>query len=147
MNRTALLPTTSALFCILLSGCMVGPKYTRPAAPLAPEFKEATPESFKEMSGWKVAQPNDQLLRGKWWELFNDAQLNALQEQVDPANQTLKAAEANFRAARAVIRISRSSEAPTLTVNPTVGAVRDSENQPYFNKAAANNGTDRKSVV
>ena len=141
MNRTALLPTTSALFCILLSGCMVGPKYTRPAAPLAPEFKEATPESFKEMSGWKVAQPNDQLLRGKWWELFNDAQLNALQEQVDPANQTLKAAEANFRAARAVIRISRSSEAPTLTVNPTVGAVRDSENQPYFNKAAANNGT------
>jgi NodT family efflux transporter outer membrane factor (OMF) lipoprotein len=120
---------------------MVGPKYTRPAAPLAPEFKEATPESFKEMSGWKAAQPSDQLLRGKWWELFDDAQLNALQEQVDPANQTLKAAEANFRAARAEIRFNRANEAPTLTVNPAIGAVRDSANQPYFNKSAANNGT------
>lgn len=141
MNRTALFSAMSALFCALLSGCMVGPKYTRPAAPLAPEFKEATPESFKETSGWKVAQPNDQLLRGKWWELFNDAQLNALEEQVDPANQTLKAAEANFRAARAEIRFNRANEAPTLTVNPSIGAVRDSANQPYFNKAVANNGT------
>ena len=141
MNRTALFSAMSALFCALLSGCMVGPKYTRPAAPLAPEFKEATPESFKATSGWKVAQPNDQLLRGKWWELFNDAQLNALEEQVDPANQTLKAAEANFRAARAEIRFNRANEAPTLTVNPSIGAVRDSANQPYFNKAVANNGT------
>ncbi len=140
MNRIALVPASTVL-CALLSGCMVGPKYTRPATPLAPEFKEATPESFKEMSGWKVAQPNDQLLRGKWWELFNDQQLNALEEQVDPANQTLKAAEANFRAARAAIRIKRSNEAPTLTVNPAVGAVRDSANQPYFNKTAATNGT------
>ena len=140
MKRTALF-SASALLCALLSGCMVGPKYTRPAAPLAPEFKETTPESFKEMSGWKVAQPNDQLMRGKWWELFNDPQLNALQEQVDPANQTLKAAEANFRAARAEIRFNRANEAPTLTVNPAIGAVRDSANQPYFNKAVANNGT------
>jgi len=120
---------------------MVGPKYTRPAAPLAPEFKEATPESFKEMSGWKVAQPSDQTLRGKWWELFNDSQLNALEEQVDPANQTLKAAEANFRAARANIRFNRADQAPTLSVNPSVGAVRNSANQPYFNKANVNSGS------
>jgi NodT family efflux transporter outer membrane factor (OMF) lipoprotein len=140
MNHSIFLPA-SALLCALLSGCMVGPKYTRPAAPLAPEFKEAAPESFKEMSGWKVAQPSDQLMRSKWWELFNDPQLNALEEQIDPANQTLKAAEANFRAARAAIRINRSNQAPTLTVNPAIGAVRDSANQPYFNKTAANNGT------
>src|SRR6266851_181375 len=133
--------TTTALVCALLSGCMVGPKYTRPAAPLAPEFKEATPESFKEMSGWKVAQPSDQTLRGKWWELFNDSQLNALEEQVDPANQTLKAAEANFRTARANIRFNRANQAPTLSVNPSIGAVRDSANQPYFNKANTNNGS------
>jgi NodT family efflux transporter outer membrane factor (OMF) lipoprotein len=120
---------------------MVGPKYTRPVAPLAPEFKEATPESFKEVNGWKVAQPSDQLMRGKWWELFDDQQLNTLEEQIDPANQTLKAADANFRAARAAIRINRSNEAPTLAVNPAIGAVRDSANQPYFNKTAANNGT------
>jgi len=141
MRRETLSLTTTALVCALLSGCMVGPKYTRPAAPLAPEFKEATPESFKEMSGWKVAQPSDQTLRGKWWELFNDSQLNALEEQVDPANQTLKAAEANFRAARANIRFNRADQAPTLSVNPSVGAVRNSANQPYFNKAIANNGS------
>jgi NodT family efflux transporter outer membrane factor (OMF) lipoprotein len=130
----------SAVLCVLLSGCMVGPKYTRPSVPLAPEFKESTPESFKETDGWKQAQPSDQRLRGKWWELFNDPQLNALEEQVDPANQTLKAAEANFRAARSNIRFHRADEAPTLSVGPSVGAVRDSANQPYFNQASANNG-------
>jgi len=140
MNRR-LWMASSAFLCTLLSGCMVGPKYTRPATPLAPEFKEATPESFKEMSGWKVAQPSDETLRGKWWELFNDSQLNALEEQVDPANQTLKAAEANFRAARANIRFNRANEAPTLSVDPSVGTVRESVNQPYFNKANANNGS------
>jgi len=135
------LSLTLAALCVLLSGCMVGPKYTRPSAPLAPEFKEATPESFKETKGWKFAQPNDQTIRGKWWELFNDPKLNALEEQVDPANQTLKAAEANFRAARANIRFNRANEAPTLSVGPSIGAVRDSVNQPYFSKANINNGT------
>jgi NodT family efflux transporter outer membrane factor (OMF) lipoprotein len=134
------LSLTSAVLCALLSGCMVGPKYTRPSAPLAPEFKEATPQSFKETDGWKLAEPNDQKLRGKWWELFNDPQLNALEEQVDPANQTLKAADANFRAARANIRFNRANEAPTLSVGPSIGAVRDSANQPYFNKSNVNNG-------
>src|SRR5260370_2654379 len=135
MKRETLSLTTTALVCALLSGCMVGPKYTRPAAPLAQEFKEATPESFKEMSGWKVAQPSDQTLRGKWWELFNDSQLNVLEEQVDPANQTLKAAEANFRAARANIRFNRANQAPTLPVNPSVRAVPDSTTKPYSNTA------------
>jgi len=140
MKRETLSFTLASL-CVLLSGCMVGPKYTRPAVPLAPEFKEAPPESFKESDGWKLAQPSDQKLRGKWWELFNDLQLNALEEQVDPANQTLKAAEANFRAARANIRFNRANEAPTLSVGPSIGVVRDSANQPYFNKANANNGS------
>jgi NodT family efflux transporter outer membrane factor (OMF) lipoprotein len=134
------LSIASALLCALLSGCMVGPKYARPTVPLAPEFKETTPQSFKETDGWKLAHPSDQKLRGKWWELFNDPQLNALEEQVDPANQTLKAAEANFRAARANIRFHRADEAPTLGVGPSVGAVRDSVNQPYFNRASANDG-------
>ena len=140
MKRSALSSVTAVL-CVLLGGCMVGPKYTRPAAPLAPEFKEAIPQSFKEMDGWKLAHPSDQKLRGKWWELFNDPQLNALEEQVDPANQTLKAAEANFRAARANIRFNRANQAPTLSVGAGVGAVRDSANQPYFNQASANNGS------
>jgi NodT family efflux transporter outer membrane factor (OMF) lipoprotein len=132
------------LFCIallMLPGCMVGPKYTRPAAPVAPEFKEPGPASFKEMAGWKTAQPSDQALRGKWWELFQDQQLTALEEQVDGANQTLKQAEASFQAARAAIRVSRSNQAPTITAGPSVGAERLSPNQPYFNKAAATGGT------
>lgn len=133
--------TTISLLCAVLSGCMVGPRYTRPAAALTPEFKEVIPDSFKGMEGWKVVSPSDQALRGKWWELFNDVHLNALEEQVDPANQTLKTAEANFRAARGNIRFSRANEAPTLSANPSAGAVRDSAHQPYFNAANANNGS------
>jgi NodT family efflux transporter outer membrane factor (OMF) lipoprotein len=132
------------LFCmalLMLPGCTVGPNYTRPSVPSAPEFKEPGPTAFKEMAGWKTAQPGDQQLRGKWWELFQDQQLTALEEQVDGANQTLKQAEASFQAARAAIRVSRSNQAPTITAGPSVGAERLSVNQPYFNKAAATGGT------
>jgi NodT family efflux transporter outer membrane factor (OMF) lipoprotein len=123
-----------------LAGCRVGPQYVRPAAPLAPEFKEALPENFKSEEGWKQAQPSDRQLKGDWWTLFNDPQLNTLEAQIDPANETLKQAEANFRAARATIRFSRASEAPTIGVGPSIGAIRDSNNQPYLNVSGANNG-------
>jgi NodT family efflux transporter outer membrane factor (OMF) lipoprotein len=126
--------------CLGLSGCVVGPQYVRPAAPLAPSFKEAPPENFKSVGGWKPAQPGDAQLKGDWWTLFNDPQLNSLETQIDPANQTLKEAEANFRAARAAVRFNRASEAPTIGVEPGVGAVRDSNNQPYLNIAGANTG-------
>jgi len=125
---------------LVLSGCRVGPNYMRPTAPTAPAFKEALPENFKSEDGWKAAQPSDAQLKGDWWTLFNDPQLNTLEAQIDPANQTLKQAEANFRAARAAVRFNRASEAPTIGVVPTVGAVKDSSNQPYFNTAYANNG-------
>jgi NodT family efflux transporter outer membrane factor (OMF) lipoprotein len=125
---------------ITVAGCKVGPEYTRPAAPLAPAFKETLPGNFKAEDGWKPAQPNDAQLKGDWWTLFNDAQLNTLEGEVDPANQTLKQAEANFRAARAAIRVNRSAEAPTIGTGPSVGAVRDSREQPYFNSTSANGG-------
>ncbi len=126
--------------CVGIAGCMVGPQYDRPSVPLAPAFKEPLPENFKSDDGWKPAQPSDAQLKGDWWTLFDDPQLNALEAQIDPANETLKQAEANFRAARAAVRFNRASEAPTIGVAPTVGAVRDSSNQPYFNTAYANNG-------
>ncbi len=132
--------SVAAAALLMMSGCMVGPKYSVPSAPLTPTFKEAGPSTFKEMNGWKTAEPNDQALRGKWWELFGDPNLNALEDQVDPNNQTLKQAEANFRSARAAIRVSRSSQAPTITAGPSAGAERVSANQPYFNSSLANNG-------
>jgi len=64
---------------VFLVGCMVGPKYVKPAVATAPAFKEPPPDSFKEGDSWKPAQPGDQALRGKWWEIFGDPQLNALE--------------------------------------------------------------------
>jgi len=124
---------------LMLSGCMVGPKYVKPAAPLTPGFKETT--DWKEGDGWRIAKPEDALVRGKWWELYGDAKLNELEEQVDSSNQTLKIAEANLRQARAAIRFSRAAEAPTIGTAPSISTVRDSAHQPYFPPGEANNGT------
>jgi NodT family efflux transporter outer membrane factor (OMF) lipoprotein len=138
MSKT--LPVASAAAVLLLSGCMVGPNYKTPSAIMAPAFKETTPSSFAENDGWKPGQPSDARLKGDWWTLFNDAHLNQLELQVDSANQTLKSAEANFRAARAQVGYARSNEAPTIGVGPSISTVRDSANQPYFNNSLANNG-------
>jgi NodT family efflux transporter outer membrane factor (OMF) lipoprotein len=137
MRRYLIIGAGAAI--LLLSGCMVGPKYVKPAAPLAPAFKEAT--GWKEGDGWKIAKPDDAPLRGKWWELYGDAKLNELEEQVDPSNQTLKIAEANFRQARTAIRFNRAAEAPTIGTSPSISAIRDSANRPYFPPGAANSGT------
>ena len=130
-----------ALAVVPLSGCMVGPKYKTPAAIVAPSFKEAPPASFVERDGWKPGQPSDTRLKGDWWTIFDDPQLSALEAQIDGANQSLKAAAANFRGARAQIGYERANEAPTIGVGPSIGAVRDSANQPYFPSSLANNGS------
>jgi len=122
----------AAILAISLSGCMVGPKYVRPAVPMAPAFKEASPDSFKETSDWKFARPGAPSLPAKWWESFGDSQLTALEEQVVAGNQDLKIAEARFREARAMIRFNRSAEFPTISTNPSIASVRESANRPYF---------------
>jgi NodT family efflux transporter outer membrane factor (OMF) lipoprotein len=137
MTQRELIPASTLL--LLLTGCMVGPKYTKPDVPSAPAFKETS--EWKEGDGWKVAQPNDTALRGKWWELYGDAKLNEIEEQVEPSNQTQKEAEANFRQARAAIRFNRAAEAPTIGVAPSISAVRASANQPYFTPSLVNNGS------
>jgi NodT family efflux transporter outer membrane factor (OMF) lipoprotein len=130
-----------SLVLLSLSGCMVGPNYKAPAAATAPAFKEVPPASASLASkGWKPGEPSDRRLKGDWWTSFDDSQLNTLEAQVDGANQSLKAAEANFRAARAQIGYERSNEAPTIGVGPSVSAVRNSANQPYFPSTLANNG-------
>ncbi len=93
-------------------GCTVGPKYTRPPVPVRPAFSEQPPASFTESAGWKQAQPADTTLRADWWQLFGNAELNGLEAQIDPSNQTLKAAEARFREARALIQLNRAEPLP-----------------------------------
>jgi NodT family efflux transporter outer membrane factor (OMF) lipoprotein len=142
MNRSLVFVTSSA--ALVLSGCMVGPKYVRPPAPAASSFKETT--QWQPADGWKIAQPKDGALRGKWWELYDDPKLNELEGQVDSNNQTLKIAEANFSQARAAIRFNRSALAPTVAVAPSISSVRASANQPYFPASLANNGTEELSL-
>jgi NodT family efflux transporter outer membrane factor (OMF) lipoprotein len=119
-----------SFLAVLLAGCSIGPKYTRPSVPAAPAYKETPPASFKEVDGWKPAQPDDQVIRGKWWELFEDPQLNALEEQINVTNQTLKIAEARFRQARAAIRFSRSAQYPTISTSPSISRESASANRP-----------------
>jgi len=121
MKATNKMRTAGALLCcaLLLQGCVVGPKYNRAAVDTPGTFKEVTPDDLKKMDGWKVAQPADSTLHGKWWEIFGDAQLNALEEQVSISNQNVAAAFANFMAARALVREARAQYFPTLTVGTT----------------------------
>jgi NodT family efflux transporter outer membrane factor (OMF) lipoprotein len=114
-RRFRLLP---ALVPLLLAGCMVGPDYVRPPA--------AAPATYKELEGWKAAQPQDQASRGRWWEVFGDPQLGALLEQVDVSNQNLAFAEAQFRQAQALVQAARSAYYPTLSVGGSVERVKPS---------------------
>jgi len=117
---------------LLLTGCMVGPKYQKPPVPMAPAYKEPPPDSYKESDEWKTSHPNAASLRGNWWEIFGDAQLNALEEQLTVSNQDLKMAEARFRQARTMVRYNRAGLFPTISVDPTIQSLRLSPNQPYF---------------
>jgi NodT family efflux transporter outer membrane factor (OMF) lipoprotein len=120
------------LLAVLFAGCMVGPKYKQPAVPVTPAYKEPPPDSFKESDEWKTSHPNAEALRGNWWEIFGDSQLNALEEQVTVSNQSLKMAEARFRQARTMVRYNRAAEFPTFSVSPGIQSLRFSPNQPYF---------------
>jgi NodT family efflux transporter outer membrane factor (OMF) lipoprotein len=118
MNISNKIRVATALFCcaLLLQGCVVGPHYNRPSVDTPGTFKEVSPDDLKKMDGWKVAQPQDSALHGKWWEIFGDAQLNALEDKVNISNQNVASAFANFMAARALVREARAQYFPTLTV-------------------------------
>src|SRR6202051_1861435 len=135
------LPLICGVVVSLVAGCMVGPNYERPAAITAPVFKEAPTDPPPANDGWKPGQPSDQALKGDWWRVYQDTQLDALEGQVDDANQTLKIAEQTFRSARAAIDMARSKEVPTLGAGTSVRSVRQSTNEPYFLPNLANNGT------
>jgi NodT family efflux transporter outer membrane factor (OMF) lipoprotein len=127
MSFRFLLPAAGMIF---LAGCMVGPKYKQPVASVPPAYKE-----LQETDEWKVAHPNAEALRSKWWEMFGDGQLSDLEEQVTVSNQNLKMAEARFRQARATVRYYRAGEFPTISVSPGIQALRYTPNQAYFPSA------------
>jgi NodT family efflux transporter outer membrane factor (OMF) lipoprotein len=102
--------------------CAAPNRYVPPAVDAAP--------AFKENANWKVSQPADQAIRGSWWEMFGDAELNALEAQIDVSNQNLKAAEAQFEQARALVRGTRSELFPQVTVAPSISRVSLSSNAP-----------------
>jgi len=116
-------------------GCTVGPRYSRPTAPVPPAYKEA--------GAWKQAQPSEQALGGNWWTIFSDPQLNALEQQVNVSNQNLKAAEAQFRQARAQLRYYRADYYPTITGGASATRAHTSENrQPHSTTLAGRTFTD-----
>jgi NodT family efflux transporter outer membrane factor (OMF) lipoprotein len=115
-----------AFLVVVMTGCMVGPKYARPSVPTAPA------DTFKEVDGWKTAQPSEQVQRGPWWEMFGDPQLNALEDQLTASNQDLKVAQARFQQARAQVRFNRAALYPTISTAPGISSIRDSGNQPYL---------------
>src|SRR5262245_49823177 len=116
VRRCAVALATAAGILTLFASCTVGPNYVRPMA--------LVPTAYKEMNGWKVAQPQDNVIRGAWWEVFADAQLNALEAQVDVSNQNIAMAEAQFQQARALVREARASYFPTVTVGLGVTRAR-----------------------
>jgi NodT family efflux transporter outer membrane factor (OMF) lipoprotein len=119
------------LLLVTLEGCTVGPKYAKPSTPMTPAYKEVT-AAYQGSEQWRPANPGDQASRGKWWEIFDDAELNQLEEQVATSNQNLKVYEARFREARAAIRFNRASQFPTITTTPSAAYTKSPDYSPSF---------------
>ena len=144
-NFNVLSLLAAAMLSCVLAGCVVGPKYHAPATPAPPTYKESpanvvqkTPapppadlSSDPTLGGlglWTVAKPQDAMLRGKWWEIYNDPELNALEEQLSVNNQNIKQSFENFMAARAIVRQARAQYFPTVTAGPSLTGSRTSSN-------------------
>lgn len=168
MLRKSWRAITTVLALLAIAGCNVGPKYSRPPVDTPPAYKEgapptpapapaATPGSTANTSpappadnsastqgqnqAWKVAQPQDATLHGKWWEAFNDPELNQLEEQANASNQTIAQAVANLMEARAVVKEARSQYFPTATVAPAISEARTSANQVNSNTGTGTSHT------
>jgi NodT family efflux transporter outer membrane factor (OMF) lipoprotein len=132
----------SLLVCLALlaTACLVGPNYKTPSTDVPAAFKEQPPPGVAP-GDWKPAQPQDAAHRGKWWEIFGDASLNALEEQVAVSNQTLAQAEAQFRGARAAVKEARAGLFPTVTAGASVTNSRAGAGRATSTSGTAGNGT------
>ena len=128
-----------AVFGCLLTGCMVGPKYHAPVTQAPAAFKE-TPPLSPAAGEWTVAQPQDAKLRGNWWEIFNDSELNDLEGQLNINNNNIKEFFENFMEARELIREAHSQYFPTLTGVPAYSRSATSGNLTNSTNATASLG-------
>ena len=139
MTVTAVTGSIALALCALMSGCRVGPRYHAPTPPAvtASNYKEST-VNFSDTGGWKVASPQDAMIRGNWWEVFHEPELNTLEEQLNVNNQNIKVSFQNFMAARAMVAEARAQYWPTITANPSWNRSRSSSN--LRNSSQANTG-------
>lgn len=134
-----LFSAAALVFAFGLGGCRVGPRYHAPAPPqvTAANYKEST-VNFQDQPGWKVANPSDAMLRGKWWEVFHEPELNGLEDQLNINNQTLKQYFNQYLAARAIVQEARSQFWPTITTGP--GFSRQKTSGTLTSSTIANTG-------
>lgn len=139
-NRSSILLASASLMLLsALSACRIGPPYHAPAPPTvaASNYKES-PVNFKDQDGWKVANPQDAMIRGNWWEIFHEPELNDLENQLNLNNENIKVSFQNFMQARSLIAEARAQFWPTITVNPAWSRSRSSAN--LQNSSQANTG-------
>ena len=121
---------TSAMAAVSMTGCRVGPKYQVPpaTAQAPPASYQESPTQFAGSDGWKVAQPQDAMLHGKWWEIYNDPELNSLEDKLNIDNQNIKQYFENFMEARTLIAQARSQLYPTVSVGTSYVRSKSSAN-------------------
>lgn len=136
-NRTRIaLAAGASVLLVCAAGCRVGPRYHEPAPPeiTAANYKEST-VNFQNAPGWKVASPDAAMIRGNWWEIFHDPELNALENQVNINNQNIKVSFENLMAARAEIAEARAQYWPTITAAPAFNRSKSSGNLQHSTQA------------
>jgi NodT family efflux transporter outer membrane factor (OMF) lipoprotein len=126
---------------LLTVGCTVGPKYVRPPVQTPPAYKEVPQTTAATSESWRVSQPKDGTNRGGWWKVFNDPQLDGLEEKASSSNQEIIAAADNFLAARALVREARAQYFPMVTTNPSITNERPSQGQFGGLQAGSSMGT------
>jgi multidrug efflux system outer membrane protein len=130
----ASLPLAGAIgAAVLLTGCAVGPDYHRPAA--------ETPTAWQPVEPWHEAAPGDTILKGAWWELFQDPELNPLVEQALTSNQNLRVAAARLEQAQDQLTIARSALFPSVGLTSSALRSRTSANRPLSVYSVPNQST------
>lgn len=126
-GRVAVRAAAAAAVACIAAACAVGPRYVPP--------ETSAPPAFKELGPWKTAQPADDRVRGNWWAVFQDDQLNALEDQLTVSNQTLKAVAAQFLQARALVRSAEAGRMPQVGAAASIAEIDQSLNKPTGSKS------------